>query len=872
MCYTRLRVSILYLFFLLCVAGCSRGEPEDNAQSYLERSEAYIAQGQYRAALIETSNAMASAPDNIAYRVAMADIYNILGAGRRASELLEPDVDIHRQDVSLTLAKAYLLQGKFLSAREVLERFEPHTDSEVQQQALYLADSARIQGHLETARDAYLSLLSQYPNDRAVRRQLSENYLFMGELDQAQKLIGTLLEEQPRDVKALHLDAAVALRRNDHERAERQLSTALIELPRTDIMLPERAAVLQLLVETLVALGRSTEALVYQKVLADGAPEGLDAQHRLQQAVTAVEEGRLDEAEQLLQSLLEKNPGSRSAAVMLGVVNLSQGDVDTAEQLLTQNVDVETANTDVIRATVLAQAELGKDDLALQTLERALQARPNDSLLHSIHGLLALSLPEHQEAGYLSLQKAVAQEPQSGRLRLALARYHNDRGESEQALAQLRRAFSLQPNDWPVTTVYLNQLFTEGKLAEVKQALDELEQRAHRAPQTQLFAAQYLFRSGDQEAGIQNLNRLLESEPTLIRGHGVLAQMYAESGQVDLALGALEKMLFLDPDNARALQAGVDMLAKTAQAQTAEQWLAGIVERNPNAGPNARAIRAMALRARGDLAGAAALLGGHDTDTSDYLQQTRALIDRDLAQEYAAVGEYDMARGHLLAALRMYPNSLSLNLDLAQLELIAGQSAAASMLLDDLESRHPSEPRLAILQAQLIAREQGVAQGFARLKTAWDKQPDSQLAPLLVTWADQQEDASLSHVLKQWQVLDPNGRERLLYMAERAQRDGDRETAEEYYERVLAVDNSDVVALNNLAWLLKQRNPSRAETLAERALSLQPDSASILDTYGWILHLQGHHQRALEHLARAAQLAPDSVHIQANLNAVREAL
>src|SRR5690625_5656511 len=98
----------------------------------------------------------------------------------------------------------------------------------------------------------------------------------MGELDQAQKLIGTLLEEQPRDVKALHLDAAVALRRNDHERAERLLSTALIELPRTDIMLPERAAVLQLLVETLVALGRSTEALVYQKVLADGAPEGLE--------------------------------------------------------------------------------------------------------------------------------------------------------------------------------------------------------------------------------------------------------------------------------------------------------------------------------------------------------------------------------------------------------------------------------------------------------------------------------------------------------------------------------------------------------------------------------------------------------------------
>src|SRR5690625_7582493 len=103
---------------------------------------------------------------------------------------------------------------------------------------------------------------------------------------------------------------------------------------------------------------------------------------------------------------------------MLGVVNLSQGDVDTAEQLLTQNVDVETANTDVIRATVLAQAELGKDDLALQTLERALQARHNDSLLHSIHGLLSLCLTDTQAEGYLSLHTAFASYTPCWRLRL----------------------------------------------------------------------------------------------------------------------------------------------------------------------------------------------------------------------------------------------------------------------------------------------------------------------------------------------------------------------------------------------------------------------------------------------------------------------
>ena len=872
MLYLRLRALILWLLVSLCLVGCSRGEPEQNAQNYLQRSEAYIAQGQYRAAIIETSNAMASAPDNSAYRVAMADIYNTLGAGQRASELLEADVDHHRQEVSLTLAKAYLLQGKFLSAREVLERFEPQTDPERRQQGLYLADSARIQGELDTARDAYLALLTQYPNDREVRRQLSENYLFMNELEPAQKLIDELLAEQPNDVKALHLDAAVALRHNNRERADRQLSTALIELPRTDIMLPERAAVLQLLVETLVALGRSTEALVYQKILADGAPEGLDAQQRLQQAVAAMEQGRLDEAEQLLQDLLQTNPGSRSAAVMLGVVNLSKGDIDTAEQLLSRSVDVETANTDIIRATVLAQAEAGKDDLALQTLERALQARPNDPLLRTIHGLLALSLPEHRDAGYLSVQKALAQEPHRGRLRLALARYHSERGEPEQALAQLRSAFSQQPDDWPVTNAYLNQLFTEGKLEEVNQALSTLKKEAASASETQLFTAQYLFRSGDHAAGIQGLRRLLTSEPEFARGHGVLAQMYAESDRVDLALSALERLLSLQPENVRALQAGVNMLTEAPQTQTPEQWLERIVEQNPGASANAAGIRAMALREKGDTQAAAALLAVHEDEASDYLQQVRAQIVRDLAQEHAAAGEYDVAREHLLEALRLYPNSLSLNLDLAQLELAAGQGGAARVLLDDLETRYPSEPRLAILQAQLVAREQGLAQAYVRLKAAWDKQPDSQMAPLLITWADQQEDISAARLFEQWQVLDPHGRERLLYMAERAQRQGDREGAEEYYERVLARNGSDVIALNNLAWLLKKRDPSRAESLAERAVTLQPNSASILDTYGWILHLQGHHQRALEHLARAAQLAPDSIDIQTNLSAVQAAL
>jgi len=81
----------------------------------------------------------------------------------------------------------------------------------------------------------------------------------------------------------------------------------------------------------------------------------------------------------------------------------------------------------------------------------------------------------------------------------------------------------------------------------------------------------------------------------------------------------------------------------------------------------------------------------------------------------------------------------------------------------------------------------------------------------------------------------------------------------------------DALALNNLAWLLKEQNLPRATALAERASQLQPESAAVLDTYGWLLHLQGDKARAIDYLEQALALAPDQEDIQQNLEAARAA-
>ena len=72
--------------------------------------------------------------------------------------------------------------------------------------------------------------------------------------------------------------------------------------------------------------------------------------------------------------------------------------------------------------------------------------------------------------------------------------------------------------------------------------------------------------------------------------------------------------------------------------------------------------------------------------------------------------------------------------------------------------------------------------------------------------------------------------------------------------------------LNNLAYAMGQAGDvDGALPLAEKALALAPDNASILDTAGWLALQQGNRERAADLLRRAAATAPDNPAIRAHL-------
>lgn len=233
---------------------------------------------------------------------------------------------------------------------------------------------------------------------------------------------------------------------------------------------------------------------------------------------------------------------------MLGALAAGTGDRDEGIRLLTENVDPETTPTRFIRAATMAKIDSGDREEAVQTLERAVKARPNDNELLAMHGILALTLPDHEEAGVASLSKAISNEPERVRLRLALAQYHLRNNQPEQALGQLRMAFTTDPSDWNTTGAYLTLLIQKGETSEAAEVRDSLLNGYPNEPFAVLLASMADAELGETEKAKTRLELLVKENPELQAPRIALANLHAQAGQNEQAATLLVDAAKMTPD------------------------------------------------------------------------------------------------------------------------------------------------------------------------------------------------------------------------------------------------------------------------------------------------------------------------------------
>ncbi|WP_404362272.1 tetratricopeptide repeat protein [Marinobacter sp.] len=853
------------------LTACGNKSEDSDASSHISRSETYADQGQYRSALLEVRNAIQKDPDNVAHVVRLAELYLDLGAGRQASDLLSPWLSDQREAVALPLAEAYVKQGKQLSAMETLELARPDSPREQTRASLVRAEALRLAGEKAEALALFRSVLDTNPgNVDAVAGQI-RSQLDLNQISRALETASAWLEQQGDNAQVLYLKGLAHYRQNQLDQAADTLTDGVAALPASDIFLPVRRNILTLLSRTLTEQGRIAEAQIYNRILAENT--GSDSQQQAQAALTAIQEGRVDDAQKTLRDILEINPDNERVAMMLGTLNLQQGNLDEGVSLLTENLDPETTPTPFIRAATMAQVDKGNRVEALKTLKRSIEARPKDIELLAMHGLVALSLPEHQPEGVASLSKALSMEPDRARLRLALAQHYLREDQPEQALAQLRMAFTSQPAEWSTTGLYVALLLREGETAEAAEIRDSLLNGYPDDPMAQLIASIADAGLGRTDVAIARLENLVSDHPERPEPMMALARFYVQQGNNDKAINSLIRAAKLTPDAIQPLQQAGRLYASNHSVEEVVSWLKKTGAENPELSHNTNALTSLVRIRQGRLEEARDLLTEADQDDSPLvLKKAKAQLLAAEATQAASNENWQTARARAAEAVSLQPDNLAFALMPVRISQLEGRMNEAAAALDEVEKTFGAKPPVVLLRTAMIRQQKNTGEAYEYLRAQWRESGDTGLLPGLVALAKETEPAALDELTLAWVEQAPENTGARMVRAEYLMNNQKDAQAIDEYESLLARQPENVAALNNLAWLLRERDRERAITLAARARELAPENPAVLDTYGWILYLNGQQKDAVKHIEKALALAPDNAEIAEHLEKAKQGL
>jgi tetratricopeptide (TPR) repeat protein len=218
------------------------------------------------------------------------------------------------------------------------------------------------------------------------------------------------------------------------------------------------------------------------------------------------------------------------------------------------------------------------------------------------------------------------------------------------------------------------------------------------------------------------------------------------------------------------------------------------------------------------------------------------------------------ARQSLEEALKLNPEDINALNMLVQTYTAQNQKAEALQRVRAQAKQRPNSARLQLYlgdRLMMAGDLPGARQAFTAAKTA---SPGSQLPELALGQLDlaegKLEDArrSLSGVI----ARNPSDIRARLLLASLEEKAGQYVEAVEHYRKIIELDDRNVIALNNLAYMLAEHTqmPDEALKYAEKAQEIAPESAVILDTLGWAYYRKGIYTRAIQYLEQATSKDP----------------
>jgi tetratricopeptide (TPR) repeat protein len=412
-----------------------------------------------------------------------------------------------------------------------------------------------------------------------LRLTLSVFYQLEGDTEKAAEILEQATRDQPNELQTYLTLSELRGRNGDHDGALAAAESGL-EADPSSVPAQLRKA------EVLVDIGfvrDDQEAIAQSRALVEAvlASESSNTDARLVLGKVELVEGRVDEAVQLLEQLIQIEPQSAEAHSVLAMAFIEQRKLRRARAELVSALRIDPARFHLRRFLSRVAADLGENELALAQGRRYLRVRPDDIevILVVVQSLVRLG------RGNRARQRleALTEEQHNALTLFTLGRLYFADMQLDDAWAHLMRASEMAPHHHDILGALLAvERARSGVITKSAERIRAaVAARPADAKLRQLEASVALFEGavGRAEQGYQ---RAIQLDPHDFSAYDALAQLFVVTGRQGQAIATFEQALAEEPNSAALHHVLGVLYASDGQTKIATQHFEAAVRNAPD--------------------------------------------------------------------------------------------------------------------------------------------------------------------------------------------------------------------------------------------------------------------------------------------------
>ena len=455
---------------------------------------------------------------------------------------------------------------------------------------------------------------------------------------------------------------------------------------------------------------------------------------------------------------------------------------------------------------------------AFGLLQHCLDIHPNAaSALYEVsqYYMFLRQVPQGQEA----LEKAVANAPDNYWYSQGLASLYQQQNELDKAITLLEQMVVRFPAKQDPLFNLLDLYGRQEKYDKVISTLNRLEKHMGKNEQLSMEKFRIYLQMKDDKKAFQEIESLVQEYPMDMRYQVILGDVYLQNGKKQEAYDVYQKVLAAEPDNPMAIFSMASYYKQTGQEELYQQQLDTLLL-NKKVTPDTKVGVMRQMIVENEQA---------DKDSTQII----ALFDRIMKQEQDDP-QIPMLYAQYLLSKNMEAESVPV---LEQVVDLDPTNNAARMMLIGAALKKEYYTHINKVCEPGIEATPDALEFYYYLAVAYNQaeKPDSVISICKRALEHKTADGKKEIVSEFYSILGD------MYHTQKQMKE-----AYAAYDSALVYNPSNIGALNNYAYYLsvERRDLDKAEEMSYKTVKAEPNNATYLDTYAWILFEKGNYAEA----------------------------